>query len=167
MADGGGSLKSGGLRGWFTRSEAARGWTLLSPTVLLMIVGLAAPLAIMLAYSFWRQQGMALNTDFTLANYERVLTRFDPVLIRSLWISAVASCTTVLLAYPIAYYVAFHVTKRKFVWLILLTIPFWTSYLLRIFAWRVILPNEIMFTPAAVIIALTHAWRPSRSSRST
>ena len=44
-----------------------------------------------------------------------------------------------LLSYPVAYFVAFHVHRHKMLWLILLTLPFWTSYLMRIFAWRVVL----------------------------
>lgn len=144
--------------GAFTRSEALRGWAMLSPTTILMIVGLAAPLGIMLLYSLWKQDGLTLNTDPTLANYVEVSTKYYPVLLRSLWIAAMAAFFTVLLGYPVAYYVAFHAKNSKFIWLILLTIPFWTSYLLRVFALRVILPDEIRGTPGAVVIALTHAW---------
>ncbi len=84
---------------------------------------------------------------------------------------------TVALAYPMAYFVAFKVEKSKFIWLILLTIPFWTSYLLRVFAWKVILgyngvinsglmslgiihqPLEfLLYNPTAVVVTLAHAW---------
>jgi spermidine/putrescine transport system permease protein len=76
-----------------------------------------------------------------------------------------------------AYYVAFHVHRRKLLWLVMMTVPFWTSYLLRVFAWKVILgfngainsglkaigvidaPLEfLLYSPAAVVITLTHAW---------
>lgn len=135
-----------------------RGWALLSPTTILMIVGLAAPLGIMLLYSLWRQEGLELNTDLTMANYAEVSTKYYPVLLRSLWIAAAAAFVTVLLGYPVAYYVAFHAKNSKFLWLILLTIPFWTSYLLRVFALRVIMPDELRGTQGAVVIALAHAW---------
>jgi spermidine/putrescine transport system permease protein len=47
---------------------------------------------------------------------------------------------TVLLAFPIAYFVSFHVDpSKKALWLFLITIPFWTSYLIRVFLWKVIL----------------------------
>jgi spermidine/putrescine transport system permease protein len=163
--------------GAFTRSEALRGWTLLSPTIVVMVLGLAAPLAIMLLYSFWKQEGYVVNTDITTHNYVYALGRYWPIFIRSLWISGVVTVFTVLLAYPIAYYVAFHVKKGKFIWLILLTIPFWTSYLLRIFAWRIILANEgvingtlvgsgildeplrwLLFSDTAIVITMAHAW---------
>lgn len=131
---------------------------MLSPTTILMIAGLAAPLVIMLLYSFWRQDGLTVVTDPSFANYAEVSTKYYPVLLRSLWIAALAAVFTVMLGYPVAYYVAFHAKNSKFIWLILLTIPFWTSYLLRVFALRVILPDEIRGTPGAVVIALTHAW---------
>ena len=76
-----------------------------------------------------------------------------------------------------AYYVAFHVRRRKLVWIILMTLAFWTSYLLRVFAWKVILgyngavnsglkslglieqPLEfLLYSPTAVVITLAHAW---------
>ena len=163
--------------GAFTRSEAVRGWTLLTPTTLVMVLGLAAPLAIMLLYSFWRQDGNNVDTALTTYNYGYALGRYWPIFIRSLWISAVVTAFTVLFAYPIAYFVAFHVKKGKFIWLILLTIPFWTSYLLRIFAWRIILANNgvvngtlqslgilsepidwLLFSNFAIVITLAHAW---------
>src|SRR3546814_1387239 len=60
-------------------------------------------------------------------------------MVRSLAVSAVVTLVTVLLAYPMAYYLSFHVAQRKALWLFLITIPFWTSYLLRVFAWKIIL----------------------------
>jgi spermidine/putrescine transport system permease protein len=76
-----------------------------------------------------------------------------------------------------AYYVAFHVHRRKWLWIILMTLPFMTSYLLRVFAWKIILgyngvinsglkslglidqPLEfLLYSPSAVVITLAHAW---------
>jgi spermidine/putrescine transport system permease protein len=163
--------------GAFTRSESLRGWTLLSPTVIVMVAGLAAPLLIMLLYSFWKQDGPVLDTALTTANYQYAITKYWPIFLRSLWISALVTAVTVLLAYPIAYYVAFHVKSYKFIWLILLTIPFWTSYLLRVFAWRIILARDgvingtlqatgvidqpiswLLFSNFAIVLTLAHAW---------
>src|SRR5215469_5602209 len=119
----------------FRRSEAARGLALLSPTMLIMLVALAAPMALLALYSFWSQEGYALDTRLTLAQYATSLGRanYRALFYRSLEISSLVTVITVLLAYPMAYFVAFRVAERsKFVWLILLTIPFWTSYLLRV-----------------------------------
>ncbi|MCP4981585.1 MAG: ABC transporter permease, partial [Gammaproteobacteria bacterium] len=84
---------------------------------------------------------------------------------------------TVLLAYPMAYFIAFRVTKHKLIWLILITVPFWTSYLLRVFAWKIILGYNgvinsglmeigliaeplafLLYNPFAVVLTLAHAW---------
>ncbi len=88
-----------------------------------------------------------------------------------------ATVLTVALCYPMAYYVAFHVHRNKMMWIVLMTLPFWTSYLLRVFAWKVVLGYEgvinsglmwlglidaplefLLYSPTAVIITLAHAW---------
>ena len=98
-------------------------------------------------------------------------------MLKSVKISGAVTLATVLLAYPAAYFIAFKVKTNKLVWLILITVPFWTSYLLRVFAWKVVLgfngvinsglmtlgiieaPLEfILYNPTAVVITLAHAW---------
>jgi spermidine/putrescine transport system permease protein len=98
---------------------------------------------------------------------------------RSLGVSALVTLITVLLAYPMAYYLSFHLGQRKALWLFLITIPFWTSYLLRVFAWKIILgyngainaslmelgliaqPMEfLLYNVNSVVITLAHAWAP-------
>src|SRR3546814_8266308 len=100
-------------------------------------------------------------------------------MVRSLAVSAVVTLVTVLLAYPMAYYLSFHVVQRKALWLFLITIPFWTSYLLRVFAWKIILgyngainasllelgiiaqPMDfLLYNANSVVITLAHAWAP-------
>jgi spermidine/putrescine transport system permease protein len=167
------------LAHFYRRSEGARGFALLSPTMLIMLAALAAPMALLALYSFWTQDGYVLNTQATLAQYEASFSRasYRELFYRSIEISSLVTAITVLLAYPMAYFVAFRVEKTKFVWLILLTIPFWTSYLLRVFAWKLILgyngvinsglmslglirqPLEfLLYNPTAVIVTLAHAW---------
>jgi spermidine/putrescine transport system permease protein len=144
-----------------------------------MVAAMAAPMALLAVYSFWRQDGYVLDTHFTLAQYAISLGRatYRELFYRSLEISAVVTLITVLLAYPMAYFVAFRAGQSKFVWLVLLTIPFWTSYLLRVFAWKLILgyngvinsglmnlglirqPLEfLLYNPTAVVVTLAHAW---------
>jgi spermidine/putrescine transport system permease protein len=163
----------------YRRSEGARGLVLLSPTLLVMVAALAAPMVLLALYSFWRQDGYVLDTHFTLAQYGTGIGRatYRELFYRSLEISALVTAITVLLAYPMAYFVAFRTGRSKFVWLILLTIPFWTSYLLRVFAWKLILgyngvinsglmnlglihqPLEfLLYNPTAVVVTLAHAW---------
>ncbi|MBS0472384.1 MAG: ABC transporter permease [Proteobacteria bacterium] len=169
------------LARFYRRSEGARGLALLSPTMIIMVAALAAPLALLTLYSFWTQAGYGVDTTLTLAQYADSLGRptYRALFYRSIEISAAVTLITVLLAYPMAYFVAFGVEKSKFIWLILLTIPFWTSYLLRIFAWKLILgyngvinsglmslglihaPLEfLLYNPFAVVVALAHAWAP-------
>lgn len=169
------------LARFYRHSEGARGFALMSPTMLVMLAALAAPLALLALYSFWSQNGYALDTHFSLAQYRASLGRtgYRALFVRSLEISSLVTAITVLLAYPMAYFVAFRVEKSKFVWLVLLTIPFWTSYLLRVFAWKVILgyngvinsglmslglihqPLEfLLYNPTAVVVTLAHAWAP-------
>ena len=166
---------------FYRRSEGARGFALTSPTMLVMLAALAAPMVLLALYSFWSQNGYALDTRFSLAQYQVGLGRagYRALFLRSLEISSLVTVITVLLAYPMAYFVAFRVEKSKFVWLILLTIPFWTSYLLRVFAWKVILGYNgvinsglmslglihqplafLLYNPTSVVVTLAHAWAP-------
>jgi spermidine/putrescine transport system permease protein len=168
-----------GLARLFQRSEALRQYALLSPSILLLLFALTAPLGLLLLYSFWTQNGLELRRELTLDQYEAVLTQpfYRDLFFRSVGISALVTLVTVGLAYPMAYFVAFKVKRHKFVWLVLLSIPFWTSYLLRVFAWKVILgfngvinsgllslglisqPLEfLLYNPTAVVLTLAHTY---------
>ncbi|MFC6856876.1 ABC transporter permease [Marivibrio halodurans] len=163
----------------FRRSESLRGYALLSPTLAVMALAMCAPTAMMVALSFWVQSGFDITMTFTLDNYAKVFTNpiFEALFLRTLMISGTCALATVLISYPMAYYVAFHVHRRKLAWVIMMTLPFWTSYLLRVFSWKVVLgyngainsglmslglisePLEfLLYSPEAVIITLAHAW---------
>ena len=167
------------LRAFYLRSDAAKGYLLLSPVMITMIILLAAPMIMLVLFSFWTQVGLGYDTTPTLDRYREVFAHpsYIDIFWRSVQTSGLVTLATVVLAYPIAYYVAFGVKKYKFVWLVLLTIPFWTSYLLRVFAWKVILgyngvinsglittgiisePLEfLLYNQTAVIITLAHAY---------
>ena len=171
--------RPGGLARLFQRSESLRQYTLLSPSLLLLAFALTAPLGLLLLYSFWTQNGLELRRELTLDQYETVLSQpfYRDLFLRSVSISALVTLVTVALAYPMAYFLAFKVTRNKFAWLVLLSIPFWTSYLLRVFAWKVILgfngvinsglmssglisqPLEfLLYNPTAVVMTLAHTY---------
>ncbi len=173
-----GSL-SGRLYALFLRSEPVRGFALLSPTLLVMLAGMCIPFAILVAMSFWTQHIFEFDTTPSLTNYNEIVDKpmYRVLLTRSLAISGACTVATVLLAYPMAYYVAFHVHRYKMVWIVLMTLPFWSSYLLRVFAWKIVLgyngainsglmglgwlekPLEfLLYSPTAVVLTLTHAW---------
>lgn len=160
------------------------GWSgliLISPPFFYSILMLAAPLLLVFLLSLWTQNYLDLDRTFTLANYREAVSEelYQILMIRSLAISGVVTLVTVVLAYPIAYFVAFHGGKRKSMWLLLITIPFWTSYLIRVFLWKVILGYNgvvngslmglgiieepltfILYNANAVVITLAHAWAP-------
>ncbi len=157
--------------------NSGKGYVLLAPTLLVMGLALAAPLLLLAVYSLHDQNGLALG-GWTLAQYRAVLASagYRSLFLRSIAISGLVTLVTVALAYPMAYFVAFH-ARRKFAWLIALTIPFWTSYLLRVFAWKIILGFDgvinsaalrlhlidqplslLLYNPFAVVVTLAHAW---------
>ena len=164
------------------KSESAQGLFLISPTLGFALLLLAVPLIMVVALSFWTQDYLTLDRTFTTANYQAAWTEpmYQYLMARSLKISIFVTASTVFLAYPVAYFISFHVaSKRKAMWIFLITIPFWTSYLMRIFLWKVILGyngvingsltglgiiNEplsfILYNQNAVVLTLAHAWIP-------
>ncbi|MBS3648123.1 ABC transporter permease [Pseudaminobacter sp. 19-2017] len=161
------------------QSEAAQGFALVSPTFLFALVLLVLPILVVLAHSFWTQNYLTIDRTFTFEQYRIALTEpiFRDLLLRSLLISFAVSVATVVLAYPVAYFISFHGGDRKNLWLFLITIPFWTSYLLRVMSWKVILgyngvlnsgllalgiidepSTAFLYNSSAVVITLTHAW---------
>ena len=167
------------LRAAFIRSEPLRGYTLLSPTFLVMFVALVLPLLMLLTFTFWTQNYLDIDKTLTFDNYIKFFDKpiYTKLLWKSIRMSAMVTFATVLLAYPAAYFIAFRVKKNKMMWLILITVPFWTSYLLRVFAWKVILGYNgvinsgllslgileeplqfLLYNPTAVVITLAHAW---------
>ena len=168
----------------FLQSMPAGGWhglALISPPFAYSILMLAAPLLLVFLLSMWTQNYLELDRTFTMANYREAASEklYQVLMIRSVVISVIVTIVTVLLAYPIAYYIAFFGGKRKAMWLLLITIPFWTSYLIRVFLWKVILGYNgvvngsllgmgfieepltfILYNANAVVITLAHAWAP-------
>lgn len=163
----------------FFDSEQGRGLLLLSPTFLYSALFLLGPILVVIAHSFWTQDYLTIDRSFTLENYRQALMEpiYRDLLMRSLYISAIVSVGTVLTAYPIAYYISFCGGRRKALLLFLITIPFWTGYLLRVMAWKVVLGSQgvlnsalmasgltdepvrsLIYSSNAVIVTLIHAW---------
>ena len=163
------------------KPETKKGWRLLSAPFIFSILLLAAPITMMFLLSFWTQDYLVLDRTFTLNNYIEAATQpvYQLLFTRSLLISLTATFFTVLLAFPMAYFISFHGGNRKALWLFLITIPFWTSYLIRMFLWKVILGYNgvlnslllwlemitepvtfLLYNANAVVIALTHGWAP-------
>ncbi len=163
-------------------AEARRGLALVAPPALYTVAMLAAPLAAVILLSFWTQDYLTLDTTFRLDNYREALGEpiYRQLIGRSLAIAGAVTLVTVALAFPIAYHVSFNVAPgRKSLWLFLITLPFWTSYLIRVFLWKVILGyngvlntalmslgivdepvTAILYNANAVVITLAHAFAP-------
>jgi len=164
------------------QSEATQGYLLVATPFAYALLLLAVPLGAILVFSFWTQDYLTLDTTFTLKNYREAFTEplYGELLLRSLLVSAAVTLATVLTAFPIAYFVSFYVPpERKSMWIFLITIPFWTSYLIRVFLWKVILGYNgvfnttlqglgiidepltfILYNVNAVVITLAHAYAP-------
>ncbi len=162
-------------------TDSKRGLSLIGLPFGFSLLLLAAPLILIFFLGFWKQDYLILERSFSLDNYIEAWTEpmYRDLMLRSLGISASVTFATVLLAYPMAYFISFHGGNRKALWLFLVTIPFWTSYLLRVFLWKVILGYNgvlnslldwlglieepltfILYNANAVVITLTHAWAP-------
>lgn len=175
---------SGGGRGKtrFRDTEAASGLTMISPTAIYAILVLAAPLIAVIVYSFMTKGPTGVGLPLTFDNYVTVFTerKYSAIMSRSLIVSLAVTVATVVLAYPLAYFISFHVDpSKKSLWLFLVTIPFWTSYLIRVFLWKVILGyngvinsalmsagiisepiTAINYNIQAIVITLAHAYAP-------
>ena len=141
------------------------------------------PLLLMFAYSFRPD----MRGDFfgawqpTLDQYTRLASSgsYWRLLGLSAFIALIISVSAVLLSYPIAYFLTFHAGNRAAFYLVLLLVPFWTSYLLRVMAWKIMLGTEgvinsfliyinlieeplrfLLYNRSAVVITLIYVWIP-------
>ena len=157
--------------------------TLLGLPVAWLVVFFIVPIAIVAAYSFDVYSLFPGKHGFTLAAWREFL--HSSVYLKLFWksvqMSLIVSAIIVVLAYPLAYYLALSGTKRKYVLLLVLIAPFLTSYLLRVLAWKVILGDQgvintflfwtglrspdhpisqLLYSKFAVMLVLGYVWLP-------
>jgi spermidine/putrescine transport system permease protein len=118
--------------------------TLLGLPLAWLAVFFLVPIAIVAAYSFDVYSLDPGPHAFTLTAWHDFLhsSVYLSLFWKSVKMSLTVSAIIVVLAYPLAYYLALSGTKRKYILLLLLIAPFLTSYLLRVLAWKVILGNQ-------------------------
>lgn len=171
--------RPGALTRFLHRNEGWRGHLLLAPALTLMAAAILFPLGMTLTMSTWSLSGYDIDQTPSMGNYAAMLENpmFRILLLRTLAIALTCTLFTVILVYPMAYFVAFHTHSNKALWLIILTLPFWTSYLLRVFSWRVVLGQEgaintallslglieaplsfLLYSQTAVTVVLAHSW---------
>lgn len=123
----------------------SNGTLLLSPALLWLLLFIIAPLAIVVIVSLATRGPYGRTVyAFTSSNFLRA---FDPLYLRAYWRTAWIATTTTLLcavvSYPVAYYLALRAPERwKRPLLVLTVIPFWTSFLIRTYAWILLLRSE-------------------------
>jgi len=150
------------------------------PGLLYITAFMTVPVLLVLAFSFLtRGRFGGVVGEFTLANYARAL---EPVYLRvlgtSLLIAAAATVLALLLGYPTAYAIARLPARWRTVALVLVVLPFWTNFLIRTYAWILLLNSEgpvnralvevgligaplsLLYTPGAVIVGLLYAYLP-------
>jgi len=149
---------------------------LILPAGLWYLVLLVAPIAIVILFSFGRRAATGgYGGGFSLDNYGAILRNPDPIL-TSLYLALIGTLLCLLIGLPLAYYIATRAGRRKSLFLILLVIPFWTSFLIRTYAWLMILGptgvagfiGDLIGAPAfrilgtewAVLIGLVYGYLP-------
>jgi spermidine/putrescine transport system permease protein len=150
---------------------------LIAPAGLWYLFLLIAPLAIVVIFSFGvRAKNGGYEPAFVLGNYVRALERPDPF-ITSLVMASAGAIACLLVGLPLAYYLATRAASRKSVLILLLVVPFWTSFLIRTYSWMIILGPDnglagwigtllgddqfrILGTPFAVLIGLVYGYLP-------
>jgi spermidine/putrescine transport system permease protein len=149
---------------------------LLAPMAMWMVVFLIMPLLVVLIYSFGELAEMGgYRPAFTFAQYANLPARFAAFK-NTLVLAPVGTLAAFLIAYPLAYYLARKVSaRRKLLLLTLVIVPFWTSFLIRTYAWMFILGGRgipalleyfgiegvrLLNTPTAVLIGIVYGYLP-------
>jgi len=114
---------------------------LLAPGVLWLVVFGLAPLMFMLVMSFWTSTIFGTKPDFSFANYLRIFVTdlYSDQLFKTLRIAAMTTLMTLIISYPVAYFLSRLQGTRKALFVLLMFLPFWTSYVIRAFVWLPIL----------------------------
>ena len=167
------------LLAWLAGRPAAGSWALLSPALVWLTLFFAVPLTVLFGYSLMHRGTYGgVAPGFTLEHYRRFL---DPlylvVALRTLWIALATTALCLLLGYPVAYVIA-RAGRWRNTLLLLVVLPFWTSFLVRTYAMIVLLrdsgvvnsvlqalglisaPLDLLYTPGAVLGGLVYGYLP-------
>jgi spermidine/putrescine transport system permease protein len=151
------------------------------PPLLWVSIFLLLPYALMLVHSLWLVRDGFIVHQWNLQNYATLFTNpvYLQVLLRTMRIAAAVTVCSLLLGYPLAYYLSFHSAARKELLYQLVIVPLWVSYLVRGYAWKTILGSDgvlngflqylhithgpvgfLLYSPFAVVLMLTHIYTP-------
>lgn len=153
---------------------------LITPPALWLVFFFVVPLFIMLLYTF-KENTFGDLFPLTFEHYQRFIETpsFFRLLLDSTWLALLTAVLSIILAYPVAYYLVFHTGERRVMLLTLLILPAWISFLLRVLAWKVILGSDgllnqtlvslgiaqegvplLLYSQSAVIITMVYVWIP-------
>jgi len=151
------------------------------PPILWVLLFLLFPYALMFAHGFWSVRDGVIFHTWNLTNYVALFQNplYGQVLLRTARIAASVTLLSILLGYPLAYFLSFHTGPRKELLYQLVIVPLWVSYLVRGYAWKTILGSDgvlngflqylhvtheplsaLLYSPFAVILMLTHIYTP-------
>jgi spermidine/putrescine transport system permease protein len=152
------------------------------PPLLWVALFLLTPYLLMFCFSFWSvSPSQEIVHQWNFNNYRELAAKavYPETLFRSMWIAARVTIFSLLLGYPLAYYLSFRAGARKELFYQLVIIPLWVSYLVRAYAWKTILGSDgvlntllqylhvtrhpldfLLYSPFAVVLTLTHIYTP-------
>jgi spermidine/putrescine transport system permease protein len=151
------------------------------PPLLWVSLFLLLPYALMFAHSFWLVRDGFLVHEWNLQNYAKLFRNpvYLQVLFRTMRIAASVTFLSLLLGYPLAYFMSFQAGVRKELLYQLVIVPLWVSYLVRGYAWKTVLGSDgvlngflqylhitrepvsfFLYSPFAVVLMLTHIYTP-------
>ncbi len=152
---------------------------LIAPAGLWYLLLLVAPLAIVTVFSFGnRARNGGWEPAFTLDNYLLLIGNPDRLapFITSLWMAVIGTIGCLLVGLPLAYFIASRGGRRKGLFILLMVIPFWTSFLIRTYSWLIVLGKDnlggligtiigdpefrILGTPLSVLLGLVYGYLP-------
>ena len=145
---------------------------LTAPSLLYYTVFFLGPMAILVAFSLAVQQGFgSLRYGFNTSQYHQIASSlYITIFVRTLVMASVGTLLTIAVGYPLAYWMARYLSTYKMLALLLIVVPFWTSFLIRTYALKIILdPNgylakdlgiNILYTRYAVAVGLVYNYLP-------
>jgi spermidine/putrescine transport system permease protein len=164
----------------FRENSRAQGFLLISPTNIYLFILIVLPLILVTILSFLSRGTYGqVEFKFNLTNYARL---FDPlyakILVFSLLVGFGTTVICILVGYPLAYFIARAPARQRSLLLFLILLPFWTNFIIRIFAWMIILrsgglldtllqalhltqaPLNLLYSPTAVMIGMVYEFLP-------
>ncbi len=151
------------------RNLTKRGLSFLASGMLWLLMFLVLPGLVLIVVSFASRGAYGqLVWDFTIENYKR-LTGFSlfgwtadylMIVLRSVWVALVTTAVSVILSYPLCFFICARPERSRYFWLTLVIIPFWTNMVIRTYAWFLILAPELPAARLASYVGLIPAGAP-------